>query len=87
MAVGRYVGHTIGISVHDVEPPDRQRPLAAGVVYNVEPLLEIADKKIHMRLEDTVLITPTGAINMTASAPAALDEIYALIRQKALSIN
>jgi Xaa-Pro aminopeptidase len=40
-----------------------------------------------MRLEDTVLITPTGAINMTASAPAALDEIYALIRQKALSIN
>jgi Xaa-Pro aminopeptidase len=87
MAVGRYVGHTIGISVHDVEPPDRQRPLAAGVVYNVEPLIEIADKKIHMRLEDTVLITPTGAINMTAGAPAALDEIYALIRQKALSIN
>lgn len=87
MAVGRYVGHTIGISVHDVEPPDRQRPLAAGVVYNVEPLLEIAEKKIHMRLEDTVLITPTGAINMTAGAPATLDEIYALIRQKALSIN
>jgi hypothetical protein len=24
---------------------------------------------------------------MTAGAPAALDEIYALIRQKALSIN
>ena len=87
MEVGRYVGHTIGISVHDVEPPDRQRPLAAGVVYNVEPLLEIAEKKIHMRLEDTVLITPTGAINMTAGAPAALDEIYSLIRQKALSIN
>ena len=87
MAVGRYVGHTIGISVHDVSPPDRQRPLAAGVVYNVEPLLEIAEKKIHMRLEDTVLITPTGALNMTAGAPATLDEIYALIRQKALSIN
>lgn len=42
---------------------------------------------IHMRLEDTVLITPTGAVNMTASAPAGLDEIYALIRQKAVSIN
>ena len=86
MAVGRYVGHPIGISVHDVEPRDRQRPLAAGVVYNVEPLVEIPGKT-HMRLEDTVLITPTGAINMTAGAPATLEEIYALIRQKALSIN
>ena len=86
-AVGRYTGHTIGISVHDVSPPDRDRPLVAGVVYNVEPLLEIPEKKIHMRLEDTVLVTPTGALNMTASVPAALDEVYALIRQRALSIN
>lgn len=84
-AVGRYIGHTIGISTHDVEP-DRIRPLVAGVVYNVEPLLEIPEKKIHMRLEDTVLVTPTGAVNMTAGAPAGLDEIYALIRQRALSI-
>ena len=85
-ALGRYIGHTIGISTHDVDP-DRTRPLVAGVVYNVEPLLEIPEKKIHMRLEDTVLITPGGAINMTAGAPAGLDEIYALIRQKALSVN
>jgi Xaa-Pro aminopeptidase len=86
-ALGRYIGHTIGISVHDVEPADRNRPLVAGVVFNVEPLLEIAEKKIHMRLEDTVLVTPTGAVNMTSGAPAGLDEIYALIRQQALSVN
>jgi Xaa-Pro aminopeptidase len=87
LALGRYIGHNIGISTHDVEMSDRNRPLVAGVVFNVEPLLEIPEKKIHMRLEDTVLITPTGAVNMTAGAPAALDEVYALIRQKALSIN
>lgn len=86
-AVGRYIGHTVGISVHDVDPRDNNRPLEAGVVYNVEPLLEIPDKKIHMRLEDTVLVTPTGAVNMTADAPAGLDEIYALIRQNALSLR
>ena len=86
-AVGRYIGHTIGISTHDVEPPDRNRPLEAGVVFNVEPLLENPDKKIHMRLEDTVLVTPTGAVNMTAGAPATLEEIYALVRQRALSLN
>ena len=86
LALGRYVGHTVGISVHDVSPSDRNRPLVAGVVFNVEPLLEIPEKKIHMRLEDTVLITPTGALNMTASVPASVEEVYALIRQKALSV-
>jgi len=40
-----------------------------------------------MRLEDTLLVTPTGAVNMTAGVPAGIDEIYALIRQKALSLN
>ena len=87
LAVGRYIGHTIGISVHDVNPSDRTRPLEAGVVFNVEPLLELPDKKIHMRLEDTVLITPNGALNMTAGVPASLEEVYALVRQRALSIN
>ena len=87
LALGRYIGHTIGISVHDVDPSDRTRPLEAGVVFNVEPLLELRDKKIHMRLEDTVLITPTGALNMTAGVPATLEEVYALVRQRALSLN
>jgi Xaa-Pro aminopeptidase len=87
LAVGRYIGHTVGISVHDVLSSDRKRPFEAGVVYNVEPILEIPDKKIHLRLEDTILITPQGAENMTAGSPARLEEIYALIRQKALSAN
>lgn len=86
-AVGRYIGHTVGISVHDVFPADRDRPFEAGVVYNVEPILEIPEKKIHLRLEDTVLITPKGAENMTAGAPAGVEEIYALIRQKAMGSN
>ena len=73
--------------MHDVQPVDRNRPLEAGVVYNVEPLIETADKKLHMRLEDTVLVTPTGAVNMTAGVPATLEEIYALIKQRALSVN
>ena len=87
LALGRYIGHTIGISVHDVDPRDPNRPLEAGVVFNVEPLLELPDKKIHMRLEDTVLVTPNGALNMTASVPARLEEVYALVRQRALSVN
>lgn len=87
LAIGRYIGHTVGISVHDVFPSERGRPFEAGVVYNVEPILEIPEKRIHMRLEDTVLITSSGADNMTAGAPAGVEEVYALIRQRALGLN
>lgn len=87
LAIGRSIGHTVGISVHDVLSFDRNRPFEAGVVFNVEPILEIPERKIHLRLEDTVLITPGGAENMTAGAPAGVEEIYALIRQKALGAN
>ncbi len=60
---GRYMGHFMGISVHDVGNISgdwAERPFVAGVVFNVEPILEFADKKIHIRLEDTMLITETG---------------------------
>ncbi len=87
LAIGRSIGHTVGISVHDVLSFERNRPFEAGVVYNVEPILEIPEKQIHMRLEDTVLITPSGAEIMTAGAPAGVEEIYALIRQKAMGGN
>ena len=87
LAIGRSIGHTVGISGHDVLSFDRKRPFEAGVVYNVEPILEIPEKRIHLRLEDTVLITPGGAENMTAGAPVSVEEIYALIRQKALGAN
>ena len=80
---GRYVGHFVGMSVHDVGDDDR--PFVPGVVFNVEPLIQDEKLQIHMRLEDTILITAAGAENMTADVPAALEELYALQRQKPLA--
>jgi Xaa-Pro aminopeptidase len=84
LAWGKYVGHTVGISVHDVTPYSDDTPLVAGVVFNVEPVIGNAAKKLHMRLEDTVVITPTGAENLTADVPVELKDIYDLVRQKGL---
>ena len=82
---GRYIGHFIGISVHDVGGNDLQRPLPAGVVFNVEPTLQLDDQKIHIRLEDTVLLTESGAENLTADVPAELARLYALVRERGVN--
>jgi Xaa-Pro aminopeptidase len=77
---GRYVGHFIGMSVHDVG--EDEKPFVAGVVYNVEPLIQDEKLQTHLRLEDTILITQNGAENLTAGVPAGITEIYALQREK-----
>jgi hypothetical protein len=38
-----------------------------------------------MRLEDTVLITESGAEILTGAVPAELDPLYALIKQKGVN--
>ena len=77
------MGHYVGMSVHDVNP-GADVPLRAGATYNVEPLLTLEDKKIHVRLEDTVLVTQNGSENLTRDVPVEIDEIYALIKQKGI---
>ena len=82
-----YIGHFTGMSVHDVGNRDDASLLQAGMVFNVEPVLDDPINKRHMRLEDTVLITEDGAINLTESLPAELSDIYKLMKQKGLTGN
>ena len=88
-ATGRYIGHFVGIAVHDVVDlvggAATRKPFVAGTVFNVEPILEIPDRKIHIRLEDTVLVTEAGAENLTAGVPAEVEPLYALIRQRGVN--
>jgi len=71
-AQGRsYVGHFVGLSVHDVGP--RNEAFVPGVVFNVEPILE--KPGIHIRLEDTVLVTADGHENFTAEAPVEIEDL------------
>ncbi len=71
------VGHPIGLDVHDVQPLDA--PLAVGWVMTCEPAIYIRDEGFGIRLEDTVVITETGAESLMADIPMAADEIEELM--------
>jgi Xaa-Pro aminopeptidase len=75
-----YIGHFVGMAVHDVGPYDK--PFVEGVVFNVEPIIEDKVLKVHLRLEDTVVITKTGSENLTAGTTTEPEQIYKLKKQK-----
>lgn len=72
-----YVGHYVGLSVHDVG--DWAAPFEEGMVLAIEPILDLPDEGLHVRIEDTVLVTASGAQVLTGAAPKAIDELLALV--------
>jgi Xaa-Pro aminopeptidase len=70
-------GHFVGMAVHDVG--DESLPFAPGMVIAVEPILEIAAEEMHIRIEDTVLITADGVEILTTGLPKEVDELLALV--------
>jgi Xaa-Pro aminopeptidase len=76
-SLGRYfthgLGHHIGLEVHDAGDVDR--PFEAGMVITDEPGIYIPEEKIGVRIEDDVLVTPTGYKLLTARLPRSADEI------------
>ena len=75
---GSSAGHYVGMSVHDVG--DGSLPFQPGMVIAVEPIVEDASKQLHVRIEDTVLITEKGPEILTSGVPKEIDEVLALVR-------
>ena len=85
--LGRYfihgLGHHIGLEVHDAG--DANRPLEVGMVVTDEPGIYIPEEKIGVRIEDDVLITPTGYKLLTARLPRTADEIERIMAEAKVS--
>ncbi|MGV6831531.1 MAG: aminopeptidase P N-terminal domain-containing protein [bacterium] len=79
--------HHIGLDVHDL---NSGVPLDENMVITVEPGIYIPDGSpcdekwwgIAVRIEDDILVTKDGPVNLSAEAPRQSDEIEKMMRKK-----
>jgi Xaa-Pro aminopeptidase len=62
-------------------------PIESGLVFAVDPELVIPEEELYIRVEDTVLVTPTGIENLTESCPRDMDAVEALMRETGILQN
>ena len=70
-------GHFVGMAVHDVG--DSSLPFEPGMVIAVEPIIEDATKQLHVRIEDTVLVTSGDPVVLSAIVPKEIDALLPLV--------
>lgn len=76
------VGHHVGLRVHDITGWSQYEPIAEGSVITIEPGIYIPQKKLGVRIEDTVLVTKSGPKILSAALPKTPDAIEKLMAQK-----
>lgn len=75
------VSHFLGLDVHDVGQVENM-PLVPGNVITVEPGVYIAKEKIGIRIEDDLLITQDGNINLSEHIIKTPKEIEEAMNRK-----
>jgi Xaa-Pro aminopeptidase len=70
-------GHFVGMAVHDVG--DSSLPFEPGMVIAVEPIIEIPERNIHIRIEDTVLVTEGAPEVLSAEVPKEVEDLLAIV--------
>ena len=67
------IGHSIGLDTHD--PCDYEMAFKEGMLVTVEPGLYIPEENIGIRIEDDVVITKDGCLNLSSNIIKEVDEI------------
>lgn len=70
--------HFIGLDVHDVG--SWTEPIREGNVFTVEPGIYIQEEKIGIRLENDILITKDGYVDLMKDIPLEIEEIEAAMK-------
>jgi Xaa-Pro aminopeptidase len=73
------LGHYLGLDVHDVG--NYSLPIPEGALITVEPGLYIAEESIGIRIEDDVVVTKDGAINLSKQIIKEVKDIEAFMKK------
>ncbi len=71
------LGHSLGLDVHDLG--NMSETFAEGWVLTVEPGIYIPKEGLGVRLENDIIVTKNGPVDMMAHIPVEADEIEALM--------
>jgi Xaa-Pro aminopeptidase len=72
------LGHPVGLEVHDVGNLGGST-LEPGRIFTIEPEMRIEEDHTGIRLEDMILITPTGYEVLSAFVPIEVEDIEKLM--------
>lgn len=72
--------HFLGLDVHDVG--NKYRKMAPGMVFTCEPGIYIPEEGLGIRLENNILITEDGNIDLMAHIPIEAEEIEEIMNSK-----
>jgi Xaa-Pro aminopeptidase len=71
--------HHLGLDVHDL--CERYSAFEVGMVFTCEPGIYIPEEGIGIRIEDDILITEKGTLNLMRNIPIEADEIEELMNK------
>jgi Xaa-Pro aminopeptidase len=71
--------HHLGLDVHDYG--DKYRTLEPGMILTCEPGIYIRDEAIGIRIENDILITADGPVDLTEGIPREAEEIEDLMHR------
>lgn len=77
------ISHHLGLDVHDLCL--RYEPFRAGMLFTCEPGIYIPGENLGIRLENDILITDEGPVDLCAQIPIEAEEIEELMHAGVLS--
>ncbi|MEZ5068191.1 MAG: M24 family metallopeptidase [Bacteroidia bacterium] len=69
--------HFLGLDVHDVG--DKYMAMEAGMIFTCEPGIYIPEENLGIRIENNILITDKGPVDLMDTMPVEIDEIESIM--------